>query len=130
MKLTVDLTVADVAAAATFYRALGVEVPEVWTQDGVAHHVEMPEVGLMLNSRELTKGYDPAGPSVVFIFEVPERAAVDDKHADLVRAGYASHLGPFDAFWGSRYAIVDDPDGNHVGIMSPVDEERKSAPGV
>jgi hypothetical protein len=29
---------------------------------------------------------------------------------------------------GARYAIVTDPDGNSVGIMSPVDRERRSAP--
>ena len=29
---------------------------------------------------------------------------------------------PYDAFWGARYAVVSDPDGNGVGIMSPVDD--------
>jgi predicted enzyme related to lactoylglutathione lyase len=32
---------------------------------------------------------------------------------------------PWDAFWGSRYAIVADPDGNHVGIMSPSEPKRR-----
>jgi hypothetical protein len=36
-------------------------------------------------------------------------------------AGYVIHLEPIDAFWGARYAIIDDPDGNHIGIMSPSD---------
>ena len=40
------------------------------------------------------------------------------------------HLEPIDAFWGARYAVVNDPDGNHVGIMSPSDEEHRSVPGV
>jgi uncharacterized glyoxalase superfamily protein PhnB len=129
MKLSVDLTVSDVAKAAAFYRALGVEVPQLWEQDGVAHHVEA-QAGFMLNSRELTKGYDPSVPSVILIFDVDDRESVDAKHAELVGAGYASHLEPFDAFWGSRYAIVDDPDGNHVGIMGPQDQEHKTAPIV
>jgi uncharacterized glyoxalase superfamily protein PhnB len=35
---------------------------------------------------------------------------------------------PYDTFWGARYAIVEDPHGNHVGLMSPSDPARKSAP--
>ncbi|MDA1073969.1 MAG: hypothetical protein O3A63_04305 [Proteobacteria bacterium] len=23
---------------------------------------------------------------------------------------------PYDTFWGSRYAIINDPDGNNVGV--------------
>ena len=37
-----------------------------------------------------------------------------------------SQQPPFDAFWGARYAIVEDPDGNSVGLMSPVDPTRRS----
>jgi uncharacterized glyoxalase superfamily protein PhnB len=29
-----------------------------------------------------------------------------------------------DTFWGARYAVIEDPDGNHVGLMSPIDPER------
>jgi hypothetical protein len=35
---------------------------------------------------------------------------------------------PYDAFWGARYAIVADPDGNEVGLMSPRDDDRRSFP--
>jgi len=35
---------------------------------------------------------------------------------------------PFDAFWGARYAIVEDPDGNVIGFQSPSDPERRTAP--
>ncbi len=46
----------------------------------------------------------------------------------MTSAGYTGHLAPFDAFWGARYAVIDDPDGNHVGIMSPMDQKYASAP--
>jgi hypothetical protein len=36
---------------------------------------------------------------------------------------------PYDAFWGARYAIVEDAGGNAVGIMSPVDPARRSDAG-
>ena len=40
-------------------------------------------------------------------------------------AGYHRHQRPYDGFWGARYAIVDDPDGNAAGLMSPVEADRK-----
>jgi uncharacterized glyoxalase superfamily protein PhnB len=132
MKVQVDLVVADVEATAAFYGTLGVEVPELWKgEDGVAHHVEIPDAGIGFNSRALTKGYDAAWPDdsgVVLMFHVDDRATVDARHDELVAAGYRSHMAPIDAFWGARYAIVDDPDGNHVGIMSPSDQVHKAAP--
>ena len=30
--------------------------------------------------------------------------------------------------WGSRYAVVEDPDGNAVGLMSPKEPDRKKRP--
>ena len=35
---------------------------------------------------------------------------------------------PIDAFWGSRYAVVVDPDGNRIGLKSPVDPAFRSRP--
>jgi hypothetical protein len=31
-------------------------------------------------------------------------------------------------FWGARYAIIEDPDGIAVGVMSPISADRKSPP--
>lgn len=35
---------------------------------------------------------------------------------------------PHDGFWGARYAIVEDPDGIAVCIMSAISPDKKSAP--
>ena len=61
-------------------------------------------------------------------FRVSTRAAVDTLHAQVIGAGYVSQQPPYDAFWGARYAIVEDPDGNAVGLMSPIDPDLRSAP--
>jgi hypothetical protein len=29
-------------------------------------------------------------------------------------------LKPWDAFWGQRYAVVHDPDGNGVDLLAPL----------
>jgi uncharacterized glyoxalase superfamily protein PhnB len=54
---------------------------------------------------------------------------VDRIYAELTAAGHAGQQPPYDAFWGSRYAIVCDPDGNFVGLMSPPEQaHRKPSP--
>lgn len=51
---------------------------------------------------------------------------VDEICADLAAAGYRGQQPPFDAFWGARHAVIEDPDRNAVGIMSLVDPDRRS----
>jgi uncharacterized glyoxalase superfamily protein PhnB len=53
---------------------------------------------------------------------------VDEIYADLVGAGYLGQQEPVDASWGARFAVVEDPDGNAVGLMSPVDAQRRRPP--
>ncbi len=70
----------------------------------------------------------PGGPGAVLGFKVDRRDEVDSLVETLVAAGVPVQQPPCDAFWGARYAVVSDPDGNGVGIMSPIDPERRTAP--
>ena len=45
-------------------------------------------------------------------------ADVDATYDALVDAGAGRHLAPWDAFWGQRYAVVLDPDGNPVDLFA------------
>ena len=45
---------------------------------------------------------------------------VDAAHAGLIADGYRSHVDPWDAFWGQRYATVLDPDDNPVEPSAPL----------
>jgi len=65
---------------------------------------------------------------VVVGFSVATRAAVDAVFRDMTGAGYRGLQEPHDAFWGARYAIIEDPDGIAVGVMSPISPDRKSPP--
>jgi len=135
-----NLVVRDIDAALAFYRRLGLEIPDgtVWRTASGAHHVEvaMPNgFHLEFDSRELARRYNagfvepPAeGSRGVIGFALPSRDAVDERYAQLTAAGYAARQPPYDTFWGARYAVVEDPDGNHVGLMSPSDPARKSRP--
>ncbi len=129
---SINLFVKDMAASLAFYRRLGLEIAaeSIWPDEATAQHVAIavPDgLSLELDSYDLTRRYDqgfkePSGPPrAAVIFKVPTREAVDELHARMTAAGHPSHLQPFEAFWRARYAVVEDPDGNQVGIMSPQD---------
>ena len=58
------------------------------------------------------------GHRIGLAFRCESPAAVDRIHAELVAAGHDSHVEPFDAPWGQRYATVLDPDGNPVDLYA------------
>ena len=80
----------------------------------------------MLDSEATVASFDPAFTpptgdgriGLAFLCDSP--AEVDAAHARLTGAGYRSHLDPFDAFWGQRYATVLDPDGIGVDLFAPL----------
>jgi catechol 2,3-dioxygenase-like lactoylglutathione lyase family enzyme len=129
----VTLVVGSTAASAEFYRRLGLAVPD--DEPGV--HVEIPQaaapISLELDAVESAGLWNASwragtGTNVIVGASVPSRDDVDSLYADLTGAGAPGIQPPFDAFWGGRYAIVADPDGNQVGLMSPVDEDRATWP--
>ena len=61
---------------------------------------------------------------------VDTRDDVDRLYAKVQAAGHPVGQEPYDAFWGSRYAIVFDPDGNQIGIKSPVDTAHAYEPPI
>jgi hypothetical protein len=74
------------------------------------------------------KGRTDLRGRVVVGFGVPARTDVDELFRDMIAAGYRGLQEPIDAFWGARYAIIEDPDGIAVGLMSPVSADMKSPP--
>ena len=135
-----DLVVRDMEATIRFYRALGIDIPEdaIWRTPSGAHHVDLTMPGGMVlhfDSAALAKAYnrgwsEPTGSGTrnVLTFKVASRDDVDRIHGQLVSTGYPSSQSPYDTFWGARYAIVLDPDGNHVGVMSPSDPALRRPP--
>jgi predicted lactoylglutathione lyase len=130
----VNVIVADMAASLDFHRRLGITMPE--GPDVAGDHVQLRMPGgfsleLTAESSRLWHAAwraDPASARVVIGFSLSAREAVDERYAQLTSAGYAGRQPPFDAFWGARYAIVADPDGNDVGLMSPVEDSRRTWP--
>jgi uncharacterized glyoxalase superfamily protein PhnB len=130
-----NLTAADVDATIGFYRLIGLKIPErtIWRTESGAHRclVSSGGVNIVFNSVALAKRFNQAhrkksGGSVVISFELKTRKAVDAAYERATAAGHRGLQPPFDAFWGSRYAIVEDPDGVQVGLRSPADERYAS----
>jgi uncharacterized glyoxalase superfamily protein PhnB len=128
----VHITVSDIVASAEFYRKVGLPLPD---PSGIAEHVEIDlgnGVHLALSTELVARMYDPGWrppsgpPGSALQFQLPSRDAVDEMYLTLTSAGYHGHLAPIDAFWGNRYAEVDDPDGTIVGFHSPTDPDRRT----
>lgn len=128
----INLVVADMTASLAFYRRLGL-APAAGPDEAHAEASLATGLSLEWDTAESAGTWDAAsrGPvagSTVLGFSLPSRQAVDDLYAELTAAGYRGHQVPYDAFWGGRYAIVDDPDGNAVGLMSPTETDRRYWP--
>jgi catechol 2,3-dioxygenase-like lactoylglutathione lyase family enzyme len=121
----IGLVVADMARSLAFYRKLGLAIPAEMDQAPHAE-VEVAGVRLMWDTEQTITSFDPGwrrgngGPQVGFAFECADPAEVDRVHAEMVAAGYDSHLKPWDAPWGQRYAVLHDPDGNGVDLYAAI----------
>jgi uncharacterized glyoxalase superfamily protein PhnB len=136
----IDLVASDMDATVAFYRAVGVDIPEaaLWRTPTGVHHVDFKMPGgltIHFDSPQLAVAYNQGwkkptgtGTRIVLTFHVSARGDVDRIWTKLTGLGHRSSQPPFDAFWGARYAIVEDPDGTHVGLMSPSDPELRRAP--
>ena len=139
----INLVSGDLNASIAFYRRLGLEIPDaaVWRTPTGGHHASAADqsadqaIGFDLDSTVFAqcwnsgwKGRTDLRGRVVIGFGVPTRADVDNLFRDMTGTGYRGLQEPHDAFWGARYAIIEDPDGIAVGLMSPVSPDRKSPP--
>jgi catechol 2,3-dioxygenase-like lactoylglutathione lyase family enzyme len=139
----VNLVCGDFDASVAFYRRLGVEISDtdIWRTATGGHHasargrLERQAIDFDLDSAAFAqlwnsgwKGRADLKGRVVVGFRVAARTDVDDVFRDMIGAGYRGLQEPHDAFWGARYAIIEDPDGIAVGLMSPISPDRKSPP--
>ncbi|GAA4855734.1 VOC family protein [Saccharopolyspora rosea] len=116
----------DMAASLAFYRRLGLDIPA--DADDQPHVETTLPGGLTLawDTAETIRSFDPGwtaptgGNRFAIAFRLPDAASVDRLYAELVQEGYKGHVEPWNAVWGQRYALVDDPDGNVVDLFAPL----------
>jgi catechol 2,3-dioxygenase-like lactoylglutathione lyase family enzyme len=119
----VGIAVKDMADSLRFYRALGLPIPE--GQDNDAHvELEAPGVRMAWDTVELleqvygTWDRKPSGHRIELAFKCANRDDVDVCYRRVMEQGYHGYKEPWDAFWGQRYAILRDPDGNLISLFA------------
>jgi uncharacterized glyoxalase superfamily protein PhnB len=122
----IGLTVRDMAAALRFYRLLGLDIPSGVEGEPFVEVITPNGYRISWNSLEMVKGLDPewvepVGQRMTLAFKCDSPAGVDALYQQIVQSGHRGHKAPWDAFWGQRYAVVVDPDGNLVDLFAPLD---------
>ena len=124
----VGIVVADMARTLAFYRQLGFDLPA--SADSEPHVEAGLPGGLRIawDTIETIRSFDPdwtpptGGSRIALSFACDDPADVDASYSRLVAAGWDGHLEPWDAFWGQRYAVLHDPDGNAVDLFAALPE--------
>ena len=118
----VGIVVSDMARSIDFYRVLGLDVPE--TADEGHLDAFLPSgVRFMLDTEEVVHSFRPdwtreRGNQLSLAFECGSSAEVDEVYARVTAAGFHGEKEPWDAFWGQRYAQLQDPDGVPVDLYA------------
>ena len=122
------VVVSDMARSVAFYRRLGLEFPEGAENE---QHVEAPLDGGMryaLDTEDVMRMFDPewtrpaGGHATGGAFRCDSPAEVDRVFRELVEAGGTPYKEPWDAFWGQRYAQLQDPDGTVLDLYAPLEQ--------
>jgi catechol 2,3-dioxygenase-like lactoylglutathione lyase family enzyme len=122
----IGLVVDDMAKSLAFYRRLGLDIPPDADSEPHVAFALPGGLQLMWDTVDTIRSFDPTwsgasgSPRVGLAFACSSPAEVDRVYRDLVDAGYHGHKDPWDAFWGQRYAVVHDPDGNGVDLFCPL----------
>ncbi len=120
----VGIVVADMARSLAFYRLLGIDLPSDADREP---HVDAGLPGglrIAWDTIDTVRSFDPGwapasgGSRMSLAFACDDPADVDATYARLVAAGHEGHLEPWDAFWGMRYAVLHDPDGNSIDLFA------------
>lgn len=121
----VGIVVRDMGASLEFYRRLGLDIPEGAEAEPHAEATTPSGLRVAWDTAELIQQMDPTwtepsgGHRIALAFLCQSPDQVDAIYDELAALGHG-HKGPWDAFWGQRYAIVKDPDGNHIDLFAPL----------
>ena len=118
----VVLLVEDIARSLAFYRRVGIEFA-----DGAE---ALSDVGVDIGdgrtiiwsttfgSNDPDRRPPSGGSRIMLEFFVESEAAVDEKYAELMTAGYHAVREPFRTSFEAYMCLVDDPDGNTVLVTA------------
>ncbi len=120
---TVGIVVTDMSKTLSFYRTLGLPIPDGLDKESNVDFEAPNGIILGFLSEDVAKHADPnyqrpVGQNLNLQFMVDTAGEVDTIYSRLVNAGYEGYAEPWDAFWGQRFGRVKDPDGRIVNIYA------------
>ena len=113
----------DLKLTVEFYSLLGFKFPEYSENE---EHVEAKTFAgsarLMIDSEKISRdiiGEEPKpGNTSNFAIQYDSPKEVNTIVAKVEKAGFKVFKKPWDAFWGQRYAVVEDPDGYRMDLYA------------
>lgn len=119
----IGIVVRNMPASLRFYRLLGLDIPASGEAEPHVEVVLPNGFRLAWDSLEMIKGIypdwvEPVGQRMTLAFKCDSPGEVDGLYQRILQNGYQGHKPPWDAFWGQRYAVVIDPDGNLVDLFA------------
>jgi catechol 2,3-dioxygenase-like lactoylglutathione lyase family enzyme len=122
----IGIVVSDTARSIHFYRLLGLDVPETPDEE----HIDtfLPNgVRFMLDTENTVTSFRPdwarrTGNQLGLAFECESPEEVDEIYQRVTSAGFHGEKEPWDAFWGQRYAQLQDPDGVPVDLYATLEQ--------
>ena len=118
----IGIVASDMARSIRFYQVVGFDVPD--TPDEGHVDTSLPNgMRLMLDTEDVVRSFRPewtreTGNQVGLALECESPAEVDEIYARVTAAGFHGEKEPWDAFWGQRYAQLQDPDGVPVDLYA------------
>jgi len=119
------IVTSDMKASLEFYRRLGLDIPEGAEEESHTEATTPSGLRVAWDTVELIHQIDPSwtkpsgGHRMSLAFLCSSSEEVDAAYDELAALGHG-YKEPWDAFWGQRYAIVKDPDGNHVDLFASI----------
>ena len=118
----IGIVASDMARSIRFYQLVGLAVPD--TPDEGHVDATLPNgIRLMLDTEGVVLSFRPewtraTGNQASLALECESPAEVDEIYARVTAAGFEGDKEPWDAFWGQRYAQLQDPDGVPVDLFA------------
>ncbi len=127
LPVEIDMVVNDMNTSLTFYRLLGLDIPEGQNEEPMVeivtsngYHLSWSTVAMMVQQGGDKWANLPARGRMRLAFKCDSPTEVDAIYERMMRAGYTSETAPWNAFWGQRFTQVLDPDGALVDIFAPL----------
>jgi len=128
----IGVAVSDMALAVAFYSRLGLDFPPEAASEPHAEAMLGSSMRLMLDTEAMLRQIDPdwaatPGGRLGLAVRMPDPGSLDELYTELAADGLGVKP-PWNAFWGQRYAVVQDPDGLHIDLYAQLPEEVPGTP--